>query len=73
MCHLLNARADKMAINITLNSFGTQLNEPNERDSTRYNLLPSIGYLYPMVTDKLKFVSDETELQSDDKGVGKFR
>ena len=24
MCHLLNARADKMAINITLNSFGTQ-------------------------------------------------
>merc|ERR1719201_548691 len=72
MCHLLNARADKMAINITLNSFGTQLNEPNERDSTRYNLLPSIGYLYPMVTDKLKFVSDETELQSDDKGVGKF-
>merc|ERR1719201_1878692 len=72
MCHLLNARADKMAINITLNSFGTQLNEPNERDSTRYNLLPSIGYLYPMVTEKLKFVSDETELQSDDKGVGKF-
>lgn len=72
MADLLKARADKMAINITLNSFGTQLNEPNERDSTRYNLLPSIGYLYPQVTDKLKYVSDETELQSDDKGIGKF-
>jgi len=72
MADLLKARADKMAINITLNSFGTFLNEAHERDSTRHNLMPSIGFLYPATTEKLKGVSDESELQSDEKGVGKF-
>jgi V-type H+-transporting ATPase subunit d len=47
MCGLLRARADRNAINITLNSFGTPLNDPNERDTTRKSLYPSIGELYP--------------------------
>eukprot|EP01029_Cantina_marsupialis_P012808 TRINITY_DN2832_c0_g1_i1.p1 TRINITY_DN2832_c0_g1~~TRINITY_DN2832_c0_g1_i1.p1 ORF type:complete len:391 (-),score=146.62 TRINITY_DN2832_c0_g1_i1:253-1425(-) len=47
MSNLLKARADSMIINVTLNSFGTPLNEPNMRTSDRKLLYPSIGYLYP--------------------------
>ena len=35
MCGLLRARADRAAINITLNSFGTPLNEPTLRETQR--------------------------------------
>ena len=59
---LLKARADAMAINITLNSFGTSLNEPNMRQSDRKLLYPSIGHLYPEGTERLCFVGDEDEL-----------
>ena len=47
MAGLLEARADRMAINITLNSFGTMLNEPSMRESERKKLYPGIGMLYP--------------------------
>jgi len=62
MCDLLNARADRMAINLTLNSFGTQLNDPSMRDRERKDLYPSIGYLYPAGTDLLSKVDDEAKL-----------
>lgn len=62
MSGLLKARADAMAINITLNSFGTSLNEPNMRQSDRKLLYAGIGYLYPEGTEKLSFVGDEDEL-----------
>lgn len=64
MCHLLKCRADAMAINITLNSFGTALNDPNMRHSDRKSLYPSIGYLYPEGIAKLVGVADETDLST---------
>ena len=51
-----------MAINITLNSFGTQLNDPNMRQSDRRMLYPSIGHLYPAGIELLSNVGDESEL-----------
>jgi V-type H+-transporting ATPase subunit d len=66
MCEILKAKADQRAINITLNSFGTPLNEPNMRDGdgwpTRKSLYPSIGFLYPEGTELLVKVGDEPAL-----------
>eukprot|EP00512_Aurantiochytrium_limacinum_P001024 CAMPEP_0171492484 /NCGR_PEP_ID=MMETSP0958-20121227/4434_1 /TAXON_ID=87120 /ORGANISM="Aurantiochytrium limacinum, Strain ATCCMYA-1381" /LENGTH=363 /DNA_ID=CAMNT_0012026005 /DNA_START=429 /DNA_END=1517 /DNA_ORIENTATION=+ len=62
MSDLIRARADATAINITLNSFGTLLNDPNLRESERKPLYPSMGFLYPEGTDKLSQVGDEMEL-----------
>ncbi|KDO32384.1 ATP synthase subunit [Saprolegnia parasitica CBS 223.65] len=59
---ILRARADRIAINITLNSFGTPLNEPSLRISDRKPLYPSIGELYPAGTEALSEVSDEGSL-----------
>lgn len=62
MGEILKARADQRAINITLNSFGTPLNEPAMRNSDRKRLYPSIGMLYPAGTEKLSEVADEAML-----------
>ncbi|KAJ0410174.1 hypothetical protein P43SY_002506 [Pythium insidiosum] len=62
MGEILKARADRMAINITLNSFGTPLNEPAMRISDRKPLYPSIGYLYPEATERLAEAGDESSL-----------
>jgi V-type H+-transporting ATPase subunit d len=62
MGDLLNVRADTNAINITLNSFGTPLNEPAMRSSDRKRLYPAVGHLYPAGTAMLVDVSDEEEL-----------
>mmetsp|Transcript_8890 Transcript_8890/g.12895 ORF Transcript_8890/g.12895 Transcript_8890/m.12895 type:complete len:389 (+) Transcript_8890:91-1257(+) len=62
MEEILSVRADTNAINITLNSFGTPLNEPQMRMSERKALYPSVGYLYPAGTHKLHDVGDEEEL-----------
>jgi V-type H+-transporting ATPase subunit d len=62
MCGLLRARADRAAINITLNSFGTQLNDPTMRDTARRNLYPSIGELYPAGTELLAKVDEDMKL-----------
>lgn len=59
---LLRARADRNAINITLNSFGTPLNEMAMRDSVRRQLYPSIGELYPEGTDLLSKVDEDAKL-----------
>jgi V-type H+-transporting ATPase subunit d len=59
---LLKVRADTNAINITLNSFGTPLNEPAMRRSARSRLYPSVGHLYPVGTTMLQDVADEEEL-----------
>lgn len=59
---ILKARADRAAINITLNSFGTPLNEPSMRATDRKALYPSIGFLYPEGTNALVDVSDEAGL-----------
>ena len=62
MGDLLNVRADTNAINITLNSFGTPLNEPAMRSSDRKRLYPAVGHLYPAGTSMLVDVADEEEL-----------
>lgn len=62
MEEILSARADTNAINITLNSFGTPLNEPQMRTTERKELYPAVGYMYPAGTQKLHDVSDEDEL-----------
>jgi V-type H+-transporting ATPase subunit d len=61
-CGLLSARADRAAINITLNSFGTPLNEPTMRETDRKRLYPAIGELYPAGTELLSKVDDEAKL-----------
>jgi V-type H+-transporting ATPase subunit d len=58
---LLRARADAMAINIALNSFGSSLNEMSMR-ADRKALYPSIGFLYPEGTGRLAVVGSEEEL-----------
>lgn len=62
MCALLRARADRAAINITLNSFGTPLNDPVLRDTSRRSLYPSIGELYPAGTELLAKVDEDVKL-----------
>eukprot|EP00588_Corethron_pennatum_P013599 CAMPEP_0194266430 /NCGR_PEP_ID=MMETSP0169-20130528/1330_1 /TAXON_ID=218684 /ORGANISM="Corethron pennatum, Strain L29A3" /LENGTH=388 /DNA_ID=CAMNT_0039007107 /DNA_START=113 /DNA_END=1279 /DNA_ORIENTATION=- len=62
MGDILAVRADTNAINITLNSFGTTLNEPAMRGSDRKALYPAVGYLYPVGTSMLADVSDEESL-----------
>lgn len=62
MCGLLRARADRNSINITLNSFGTPLNDNAMRDTHRKALYPSIGDLYPEGTDLLSKADDEGKL-----------
>ncbi len=62
MCELLAARADRHSINITLNSFGGPLNDPQMRGSDRYRLYPAIGTLYPECTSKFIDVTDEMSL-----------
>jgi len=62
MEEILSVRADTNAINITLNSFGTPLNDPQMRMTERKALYPSVGYLYPAGTHKLLDVADEEEL-----------
>jgi len=62
MGELLKVRADTNAINITLNSFGTSLNDPAMRISDRKRLYPSVGHLYPAGTSMLADVSNEEDL-----------
>lgn len=47
MGDLLSARSDRHSINITLNSFGGPLNEPQMRGTDRRRLYPALGRLYP--------------------------
>ena len=62
MCEILRTRADTHAINVTLNSFGTALNEPTMRATDRRRLYPSFGHLYPHGTTLLASVGDAEQL-----------
>lgn len=59
---LLKERADRNSINITLNSFGTPLNDAAMRETHRKNLYPAIGDLYPEGTDLLVKADDDQKL-----------
>merc|ERR1712071_499371 len=45
MGEILRSRADAISINITLNSFGTPLNEPAMRTTDRKRLYPATGHM----------------------------
>ncbi len=62
MCSLLRMKADKHSIFITMNSFGTPLNEPAMRETDRKKLYPSIGNLYPAGVELLSKVDDDAKL-----------
>lgn len=60
---LLEFEADRRAIAITCNSFGTDLNDPQNRDSTRQELYCNFGTLYPDATlGRFNIVSDNASL-----------
>ena len=73
MGDLLRARADRNAINITLNSFHTPLNEPAMRESARKHLYPGFGTLYPEVTEALTKADDEGKLAAAVASFSQFR
>ena len=62
MGDLLKSKADKHSISITLNSFGTPLNDPSMRETDRKKLYPSIGEFYPAGIDLLSKVDDDNKL-----------
>jgi len=63
MKELLEFEADRRALAITINSFGTELNDPTNRDSKRQDLYCSFGTLYPEATlGKFNNVGDLSSL-----------
>lgn len=56
MRDLLEFEADRRAISIMMNSFGTALNDPFRRDE-RSSLFASFGHLYPEGIEKFSTVS----------------
>jgi len=62
MGEILRSRADAISINITLNSFGTPLNEPAMRTTDRKRLYPATGHMYPVGSTLLTDVTNEEEL-----------
>lgn len=62
MKELLEFEADRRAISITINSFGTQLNEVFARDSERKQLYANFGSLYPEGIESFSKVGDMTQL-----------
>jgi len=57
MGELLDFEADKRAILIMVNSFGTALNDPSRRDE-RQKLFASCGKLYPEAINKFQDIGD---------------
>lgn len=73
MGELLRARADRYAINITLNSFNTPLNDLAMRETYRKNLYPSFGNLYPECTELLIKADDDAKLTAAVSAFAHFR
>ena len=68
MSELLEFEADRRAINITLNSFGTDLSK-----SDRKKLYPNFGRLYPEGTLRLSGADDFEGVRSAVEGVGDYK
>jgi len=58
MHRLLQFEADRRAINITLNSFGTELQKED-----RINIYPKLGLLYPVGTEKLSAADEQADVE----------
>lgn len=59
MLEILTFEADRRSINITLNSFGTEL----QRDE-RFKLYPSLGLLYPEGLERFKRTEDAEQVRT---------
>ena len=68
MDEILGFEADRRAINITLNSFGTELSK-NERKK----LYPAFGKLYPVGSYMLSQADDVEGVRSAVEGVGEYK
>jgi len=74
MKELLEFEADRRAISITINSFGTTLNEGTNRESDRKNLFCNFGTLYPQTTmETFSKVGDMTQLATALVNYPQFR
>jgi len=62
MKELLEFEADRRAIEITINSFGTQLNDQFSRDSERKALFCNFGKLYPQGIESFSKVGEMAQL-----------
>jgi len=62
MRKILEFRADKRAIMVMINSFGTSLNE-SFNIGTRQQLFCNFGSLYPEIIDSFQAVNDERQLE----------
>jgi V-type H+-transporting ATPase subunit d len=68
MDEMLSFEADRRAINITLNSFGTELSKKD-----RQKLYPSFGKLYPEGTFMLGKADDVDDVRAAVEGVGEYK
>lgn len=68
MGDLLKFEADRRAINITINSFGTDLSKDD-----RQKLYPSIGFLYPEGTAKLTKCDDLEQVKGAMEQYSQYR
>jgi len=68
MAEVLGFEADRRAINITLNSFGTELSKTD-----RQKLYPSIGRLYPEGSYMLSKAEDADAVRLAVEGVGDYK
>lgn len=73
MKELLEFEADRRAINIMMNSFGTQLNDQFSRDSERRALFCNFGKLYPEGIESFSKVGDMAQLAAALEPFDTFR
>jgi len=68
MADILNFEADRRSINITINSFGTELSKDD-----REKLYPNFGLLYPEGTSKLAKTDDIEQVREVLSGYEAYR
>lgn len=68
MAEILNFEADRRAINITLNSFGTELSKQD-----RKKLYPNLGLLYPDGSAMLARADDVDGVRAAVEGVAEYK
>jgi len=68
MHQLLEFEADRRSINMTMNSFGTELT-PDDR----HKLYPHLGLLYPEAIDKLSIADDQEQVRAAVDSIPAYR
>jgi V-type H+-transporting ATPase subunit d len=68
MCKILAFEADRRTINVTINSFGTELSKEQ-----RAKLFPTIGRLFPEGNNALARADDIEQVRAACEGVAEYR